>query len=255
MIRAIRAELHKAATLPATWVGCSVMVLSMMALTVLNALSARGDDAADSAFDVAFYGAPLGVVGSVVVAVVLVSSEYTANSPDAGGGRQIPTTLIAIGSRTRLLVAKAVAMVIVVVPSAAIAIGACIGVATALLGDSAGTPVALNEGLRRAGAVVVYWLLISFMALAVTALTRSGVIPLVFFIVNSAVLPPSFLLSRVTDLAFWLPDTSGFRLLSYGIGQSIDDAQLAMLPGTLVMTAWTLGLLAVAGIVMNRRDA
>lgn len=255
MTRGIGAELRKAASLPATLAGCGVMLLSMLALTVLNAISARGDDAADSAFDVAFYGAPLGVVGAVVIAVMIVSSEYTANSPDAGGGRQISTTLIATGSRTRLLVAKAVTMVVFVVPAAAISIGACLGVATVLLGDAAGASVGIDEGLRRAGAVIAYWLLISLMALAVTVVTRSGVIPLVFFIVNSAVLPPSFLLSRITDLAFWLPDTSGFRLLSYGIGQSIDDAQLAMVPGTLVMTAWALALLTVAGLVLNRRDA
>lgn len=255
MTRTLRAELRKALTLPAVFVGCAVMAGSMVALTVLNALSARGDDATESAVDIAFYGAPVGIVGALVIAVVLVSSEYTANSPDAGGGRQVSTSLIAMPSRMGLLVAKAITMVLIVVPMAAVAILASIGVAMVMLDDLVGGGVGWEEGSRRATAVIGYWMLIALMALAVTVLTRSGVIPLVFFIVNSTVLPPSFLLSRVTDLAFWLPDTSGLAMLSFGIGQSADEAALSMLPGALVMAAWALGLLVVAGLVLRRRDA
>lgn len=82
-------------TLPGGRAGIAVAMLGLIALTVLNAMTARralasGQPeliASASPFETAFAAMPLGTVGAVVLGVIAIGSEYTPNSPDAGGGR------------------------------------------------------------------------------------------------------------------------------------------------------------------------
>ncbi|GAB3689897.1 hypothetical protein [Nocardiopsis oceani] len=93
LVRLVAAEAHKAATLPAVWVGLAVAVLGAPAITLLNAFNVRNAVesgrleliAHTSPVEAAFAAVPLGTVGAVVLGVVVVSSEYTANRDDAGG--------------------------------------------------------------------------------------------------------------------------------------------------------------------------
>lgn len=254
------AELRKAASLPATWAAVLVALLGSVLITLLNSFSARA--ALDSGrtdqmgltspFELGYAAVPLGTVGAVVLGVVVISSEYTANSADAGGGRQITTTLAAAPHRMRLLPAKALTVVLAVVAAAAVTIPASVGVARLVIGDAAPETVSAEEMLHRFLGATLYWALMGLIAFAVTVLTRSGIIPLIVLIVNSSLVSFSLLLTNVTPLAHWLPDMAGRRLFG---GLATVEGGLDAGPGALVMAAWTLGLLVVAAAVFCRRDA
>lgn len=260
-LRALTAELHKAATLPAVWAGIAVALLGSLGITLLNALTTRSAIAggrahelvADtSTFETAYAAVPLGTVGAVVIGVVLMSSEYVAASPEAGGGRQLTTTLSALPQRLTVLAAKAVTVAALVTATAAVTIPACVALARGILGDGGHETVTGQEALLRSGGAALYWALTGLIALAITALARSGIIPLVVLVTNSALVSISLLLTNITPLAHWLPDMAGRRLFG---GIDTVDGGLDALPGGLVMGAWTVALLTVAGIVFARRDA
>jgi ABC-2 type transport system permease protein len=254
------AELRKASTLPASWVAVAVTLFGSAGITVLNAVAARTalDSGAResgelfSAFETAYAAVPLGTVGAVVLGVVVMSSEYAANSTDAGGGRQVTATLAASPRRTGLLVAKALTVVLLVALTAAATIPACIGVARLVIGSGPPETVSLDDALVRSLGAALYWTLTGLIALGITTLARSGIVPLVVLIANSSVVSFSLLLTNVTPLAHWLPDLAGRRLF---VGMPTVDGGLDAGPGALVMGAWTLALLAVAGVVFSRRDA
>lgn len=256
----LAAELQKATTLPAVWVGAAVAVLGSVALTLLNStgvrdalVSGRLEEAGyTSAFDTAFAAMPIGTVGAVVIGVVAMSSEFTANSPDAGGGRQIGTTLVAVPRRVTAVVAKAVAVVLLVLSTAVVAIPSSLAVAELVIGDAATTTVPLDEAVQRCLGATLYWTLTALLALAVTVFSRSGVVPLLVLVVNGSLVSVSFLLTRLTPLAHWLPDMAGRRL--FGDVDAVDGG-LAAGPGALVMSGWAVLLLVVAGRVFSRRDA
>ncbi len=257
--RVLAAELHKTATLPATWAAIAVALLGSVAITVLNAVSARSAvDAGTpelrftSPFDTAYAAVPLGTVGAVIIGVVAISSEYTADGAESGGGRQITTTLSAVPGRLRLLAAKALTVALLIIATAAVTIPACVGVAQLVIGDAAAETVTLDEALARSAGAALYWLLTGLIAFAVTVLARNGVIPLIVLIANSSLVSFSLLLTNLTPLAFWLPDMAGRNLFS---GLSMVEGGLDAVPGAVVMAAWALGLLAVAGALFTRRDA
>ncbi|MFD6446118.1 ABC transporter permease [Promicromonospora sp. NPDC060204] len=259
-------ELRKTVTLPASGLAAAGTLVGSAGITVLNAFGARaaldsgaqGARAFQSAFETGYAAVPLGTVGAVVIGVVAISSEYAANSPDAGGGRQITATLAASPHRVRLLVAKALSVLLLVVATAAVTISVCVALAGLIIGDTSGGPsgsdaaVGWDEATARSAGAGLYWTLTALLALAVTVLTRSGIVPLVVLVTNSSLVSFSLLLTHVTPLAHWLPDMAGRRLFG---GLSTVEGGLDVLPGALVMAAWTAGLLAVAGVVFSRRDA
>ena len=95
LARTVAAELRKTITLPAPLVAIGIALLGSLGITLLNASYARAALAGNPNFagfetspvETAFAAAPLGVVGAIVLGVVAFSSEYSANSVDAGGGR------------------------------------------------------------------------------------------------------------------------------------------------------------------------
>lgn len=260
MLSALAAEARKAMTLPATFAGLAVTLFGSSALTLLNAVSVRGAldagqpqrVASTAPFDTVLAAAPLGTVGAVVLGVVMISSEYTANRSDAGSGRQITATLAAIPRRLTLLAAKVVTVVVLVAVTAAATIPACLSIARAIIGTAEET-ISVDDVVARSLGVALYWTLTALMAFAVTVLTRSGIIPLTVLIVNSSLVPFSLLLSNLTPLAHYLPDLAGRHLLEGG--QFTIDGGLDPVTGTFVMGAWTLALLAIAGAVFARRNA
>lgn len=262
-MNAVLAEVRKAATLPGVLAGLAVALAGSIGLALLNGLTARNllasgrpdllAEDASSPFETAFAAIPLGAVGAVIIGVVVISSEYATTAADAGGGRQLSVTLAAVPGRTRLLMAKAATVVLFVVVTAAIALPASIALARSVLGVHAVETVPVSEMLGRCLGAALYWALSGLIALAIASLTRSGVIPLIVLIVNGSLVSVSYLLTQLTPVAHWLPDMAG-RSLFAGPHDAIEGA-LDALPGALVMIAWTIALLAVAGVVLTRRDA
>lgn len=254
------AELRKSATLPATWAGIAVTLLGSAGITVLNALSTRAAlEAGDpqyhgfaSPFETGYAAMPLGTVGAIVIGVIAIGSEYTANSADAGGGRQITATLTAIPRRPSLLATKAATVIVLIAATAMATVPACVGIARAIIGDTAVETVALDEQLTRSFGAALYWTLMGLIAFAITVMTRSAIIPLIVLIANSSIVSLSLLLTYLTPLAHWLPDMAGRHLFG---GLSMVEGGLDALPGAVVMGGWAVALLTIAAIVFARRDA
>lgn len=89
------------------------------------------------------------------------------------------------------------------------------------------------------------------MAFAITVVVRNGVIPLVVLIGNSSILSISYLLSKLTRLALYLPDAAGARLF---IRDDPSPHMLGPVGGGSVLALWTIALLVVAHITFSRRD-
>jgi hypothetical protein len=265
LLRQVSAETRKALTLPAVFAGLAVAVLGSLAITLLNSFSVRNAVASGnpelvadtSPIETVFAAVPLGTVGAVVLGVVVISSEYTANSSDAGGGRQITATLTAAPSRLSVLTAKAAVVTVLSALTTAVVVPAGLVLARTVIGDAANESVGTDEFAARSLGVFAYWALTALLALGLTTLTRNGIIPLILLIVNSSLVSFSLLLSDVTRLARYLPDLAGTAMM---LGPDPDlfvdpDLLLDPLPGGLVMAAWTAGLLVVAAVVLHRRDA
>ncbi|WP_406245413.1 ABC transporter permease [Microbacterium sp. M] len=262
LLRITLTELRKTAALPGARAGMAVAVLGSVALTVLNAVTVRSavtsghpERVADaSPFETAFAMMPLGTVGAVVIGVIAMSSEYTAVRTDAGGGRQITTTLTAIPGRLRLLTAKALSVMVLVATIALVTVPLSVLVANVIIGDAATEIVSLAHAVRRWAGGALYWILMGLIAFAITVLARSGIIPLIILIANSSVVSVSLLLTNLTPAAHWLPDMAGRNLFGFP-ADSVVPGGLDPTPGAIVMAGWALALLIVAGIVFRRRDA
>ncbi|WP_043627816.1 ABC transporter permease [Nonomuraea candida] len=257
----VAAELRKLLALPSALIALALGALATLGLAAMSTRSMRskldlGDPTAlahTTTMEVGFNLIPAGAIGAIVLGVVAVSSEYTPNGKDVGGGRQILASLTCTPRRGLLLAAKTIVLVLVTAVFAAVTISATIALSQVLLGAHGHPPgeVVAALGPRAAGGVA-YWVLIAVIAFAVTVMTRSGIVPLIVFIANTTLVSVTFLLTRLTPLANYLPDVAGAAMVGVF---APTEGMLAPLPGGLVMAAWAAGLLAVAARVFVRRDA
>jgi ABC-2 type transport system permease protein len=246
----INAELRKLLGLPTAWIGIVLGLLAAPALTVLNARSTRRaltDGLVDDPSDLALQNLGIGLLGAIILGVVAVSSEYTRTGDDAPGARQLTATLTAVPRRTRLLAAKIAALAAVVTLQGALTTAATLALTRIMHGTSIPTPE-----ISRAFAAVLYWLLLGLLAFSITLIARNGIITLTVLIVNSSVVSVSYLLTKVTPAAAYLPDIVGAHMFLRDIDGPVE---IAPLTAGLVMTAWVAALLAVAGHLLHRRDA
>jgi ABC-2 type transport system permease protein len=244
-MRALTAEVSKLASLPAVWVAGVLAVLLPSVIAGINSSSAHG------VIDTGYQELAFGVVGVIVLGVVGVSSEYVTESAESGGGRQITTSLSAVPSRLRFLFAKMSAVAIVGALLAGVAGAVTMGVVQIGLGELA--PVLGLDDVVRLGGVVCYWVYTALLAAGVTLLTRHGVVPLAVLIVNTSVVSVTYLLTKVTPLANYLPDMAGIRMFIRDLADS--TTEISPLVGGLVMTAWVGVVLGIAAIVFTRREA
>ncbi|WNV88365.1 ABC transporter permease [Umezawaea sp. Da 62-37] len=230
------AELRKLLTLPSARAGFALGLVLPPGILMISAVPE------EASRDAGFVQLILGVIGAIVLGVVSTSSEYTAEGEDSPGGRQITTSLTGTASRARFLAAKAGAL------ASAVAVLALV---TATLTLALTRPLPDNVVPRVVG-VVVYWTLTALLAHAITLLTRNGVVPLTLLILNTSVVSVTFLLSKITPLAAYFPDMAGSHMFLHRIASPVD---IAPITGGLVMAAWVFALLAVAAVVVHRRDA
>lgn len=262
-VRAVRAEFGKALSLPAVWIALAVTLGGTAAITILNVVFTRADAALPaaeqvydaSAFEAGFAAMPIiGVVGAIIVGVVVMSSEYAAAQTEAGGARQIATSLVAVPRRGVLFASKAIVVATIVLASALVTIPGSIGLATLMLQDLPTDAVPAVDAVWRSVGATVYWLCMGLIAFAITALVRSGIVPLIVLIANSSLVSFTLLLTNLTPLANWLPDMAGRNLFGFP-PDSVVPGGLDAVPGGIVMAAWAAVLLVIAGIVFARRDA
>lgn len=217
MLNAIRAEVVKLVTLPSTHLAAGVGVLGTTAIASLNSRVSP---------DAGFTALPFGTIGVIVLGVLIATGDG-------------PTAVLCVPRRWVLLGAKVVVLAVV---SAALA-----GVTV-----SAAVPFAALGGLGwRVAGVVVYWVCSALIAFAVGVLARSAVVPLVLFVVNSALVSVTYLLTKVTPWAAYLPDVAGAQMFARDYPA---QDMLSPVAGGVTMVAWAVGLVLVAGVVFARRD-
>ncbi|WP_182897372.1 ABC transporter permease [Microbispora sp. H10830] len=254
-MKALAAEASKLASSPAVWIATAAGVLVpgvIAAITASSALGAitRGTEA-NAAIDTGYQELAFGVAGAIILGVVGVSGEYVTESAEYGGGRQITTSLTVVPSRLRFLLAK---MSAIAISSALLAITATVttmGVVRVVLGEHA--PAWGADDVPRLAGVVCYWMYTALLASAITVLTRHGVVPLAVLLANTSVVSVTYLLTKITPLANYLPDMAGIRMFIRKLADS--TAEISPLTGGLVMTAWVTVLLVIAVISFTRRDA
>ncbi|MEV0609172.1 hypothetical protein AB0I61_22635 [Polymorphospora rubra] len=252
------AEIRKALGLPGVVVGAALAVVVPVGIAALSAFSLRnaldsgraGSLVTTSTVDSGFAELAMGVVGAAILGVVIVSSEYTANRVRAGGGRQVTTTLTATPHRLRVLAAKLTVLTALVALLAAVAVPLTLTTSGFLLGDHA-QPYGADHPARAVGAGL-YWLLTAWLAFGTTLLTRSGIVPLVVIVANTSLVSVTYLLARSVPAARFLPDVAGAQMFAR---EYHAPDMVGPVTGGLVMAAWTVALLAVAGAVFVRRDA
>lgn len=252
-MKALSAELSKLISLPAIWAAFAAGIVVAPVIAVLNSLSAlsaitRGVGTAVNA-DIGYQELAFGVMGVIILGVAAISSEYFTESEESGGGRQITTSLTAIPSRLRFLLSKAAIVAAASALLAIVAAAATMTVIRIILGEHA--PAFGSNDIPRLIGVIYYWILTALMALGITVLTRHGVIPLAILLTNTSVVTVTYLLTRITPLANYLPDMAGIRMFIELEGTGVTIAPL--LAGV-VMTVWVMALFTVAAIAFCRRD-
>jgi hypothetical protein len=248
MVSLIRAELRKLLGLPTAWAGLVLGTLPAPAIALLNARytgRSIADGTRTDTSDLGLVELGVGLIGPMILGVVVLSSEYTSTGEDAPGARQLTATLTAVPNRLRLLAAKTAALVLVVTAQAMVTAAATISI-TQMLYD---VPA---PALARVAAAILYWVLTALLAYAITMITRNGIVPLTLLIINSSVVSVSYLLTKVTDLAAYLPDIAGAHMF---IRSGDFPVEIAPVTAGLVMTAWVVALLAAGAVLFHRRDA
>lgn len=194
--------------------------------------------------EVGYIGLGLGVQGVIILGVLAVSSEYLTESSESGGGNQITTSLTVVSSRFHFLLAKASAVTAISILLSVVAILTTVSATNHILGEYAPA----FEASRLIGAVC-YWIFTALLAFGITVLTKNGIIPLAVLIINSSIVTVSYLLAKVTKLAFYLPDKAGVDMFMF-----TSDSFHTPFKGGLIMFAWVAVLFIVAAIVFHRRD-
>lgn len=244
-MRAFNAELSKLFSLPGVWLAFLIGVLVPPIIAALDSIAEKEDiieGVSTRLSEVGYIGLGLGVQGIIILGVLAVSSEYLTESSESGGGNQITTSLTVVSSRLHFLLAKASAVTVVSVLLSIVAILTTVSATNLILGEYAPA----FEVSRLIGAVC-YWTFTALLAFGITVLTKNGIIPLVVLMVNSSVVTVSYLLTKVTKLAFYLPDRAGSDMF-------MSDGFHTPFTGGLIMFAWVAVLFIVAAIVFHRRD-
>lgn len=243
--RATRAELRKLATVWTTWLAVGISVLLAAATAALAAASPNGAAGRTDAFA----GMSTAVIGVIVLACLAAGEEYAPRRRSEGvGARQVVDSLRAVPSRGAFLAAKALAVGVVTLIAAAVGIAVALAVSWIVAG---GIP---TFGWSVVAGTALYWVLTAWLALGFAVLLRNGIVPMVLLIVNHSMVSLSLLLSMLTPLARYLPDAAGMRLLGPPPPFPFLEP-LAVVPGALVLAAWSLVPLGAAWLVLRRRDA
>jgi len=258
--RLVAAEWTKLRSLRSTWWVLGVGLLFLPALAVSRMMSiAQIPEAVGSPGQVgAVYvtsGVALTQLAFCTLGVLVVTSEY--------GTGQIRSTLVAAPARLTALGAKlAVALGAVVVAS-------LVGLAAAWAGSAAwfeqtgmSIDLARAEDARIMLGVPLYLAAVTALAFGIGAIVRSSaagvatVLGLLLVVENGLGAIPW---DPIRTFVTYLPSSAGSRLLqSDAVGSVITtSSSTALSPwgGYGVLLVWVVGVLAVAGVLLRRRDA
>ncbi len=205
------------------------------------------DRSSRSPLDIALAGVNVAQLAIAVLGVLMISAEYSTGS--------IRSTLSAVPKRLPVLWAKlldyAVVSVVVMVPAVLISFFA----SQAILGNIPRLQVSISApGIARCVLMgAVYVMLVGIFALALGAIVRNTAGGIAFFAGIFFVLPPlMFTLPQTWNNAIsqYLPSNAGRQVFS------LDHAQHTLTPlaGGLVLAGYCAAAIAIAAVLLRRRD-
>lgn len=257
--RAIHSEWIKIRSLRSTWIGMAAAAIVMIGFGAIAAAAATGSVAGPGDGNGPFGGGgdPLTTVltGSTF-AVLLIGVLASLGGAREYGSRMITATVAAVPRRGQVVVAKAVALAAVVVPTAMIAVLGSYGVGMGILSASDAPTVSLTDSgvLTSLLGMTGYLTAIALIGLGMGVLLRSvagsiGVVVggiLILPNIAGALLPDSW----DTILRF-LPSSAA---ASFTEVEAASTSTLSAGTGVAVLAAWVLATLGAAIAVMRRRD-
>lgn len=251
-MRALKAELSKLFSLPTIWLTILIGALVPPLISGLDSAVEKEDIIAGVSTrisEIGYIGLQLGVLGAIILGVLVMSSEYASESSESGGGKQITTSLTAVSSRMHVILAKVGSVAILSMLLSIVAIITSMTVTRVILGEYAPA----IDSARLVGASI-YWVLTSLLAFGITVFTKNGVIPLSVLILNSSVVTVTYLLTQVTDWAYYFPDMAGSYMFIAGFSERTSHDILTPLTGGLIMFAWVALILSLSIIVFKSTD-
>lgn len=237
-VDAVRAELSKVLTLPATWLTIGGTVALSALLAFFFASQAAGSSGSLDSLDVAMAAPPYAQAGLFVLGVVVATSEYV--------GGQVRTTIVAMPHRVAQRLAATVALVLVALPAALVTVLTAVATSALVLGGEGGFPGAATMTRIIAGSSAYLVLMVVFSA-AIGSLTKRA-LPAAGALVLYLVVASPMLLGQ--PFAFYLPDIAGYTLMFTTAPEGAPPAPVAWL----VVVAWTLAALVPSIVVYRWRD-
>lgn len=249
LVHLVRSESTKLFTTPSTWIIAAVTILGSWPQAWSNAtaytLSSDDPRLFGEPVPPEFYGfsmAGFGYTFIVVLGALWAASEY-------GGPRQIQTTLTVTPRRGRVFAVKAAWLAITTAVIAFLTMGVAIMI-THAAADDVINPILLTPKIwALIGGLVASWTLTALIAFALGTLARTAIVPLIALM--PLVVGLGSFLAGIWAPARYLPVVAGDALYAApGGAVGLDPAV-----GGLVHAAWSLVLVAIAGVAFTRRDA
>ena len=264
MINALRAELLKMRTMPGVWVSFG-LAFPLTVLIVLAVLAAAGGFAGHTFYYVSTLSQRRQLLGAgyfsievlaPIIGVLCITSEYRQKT--------ITTSLVLVPVRTRLLLAKVIA---VALWSIFVALLGLVAVAAVALPWNAALGGVTSQVTDQIGAVVPGLLasavLLGLFGLGFGTLVKNQVAAILLTIGGTLILE-SILIALAKAIFHyelnWLPNGAGAALAGdiargFGGGNGHDGVRLlSWWQGGLVLLAWGLGPLTLGYFTTFRRD-
>jgi ABC-2 type transport system permease protein len=236
------------------WAVLALVALSV-GLGVISASTSHANDFGDD--DVVLFslvGLFLGQIAAVALGVLAIGAEYSTGT--------IRTTFVADPRRREVLVAKVLVVGVVVLAAGAVASAGSFYAGQPILHTNGyvaanGYPAAtLADGptLRAVAGGAAYLVLAALLGLGAGAILRStaaaisGVLALLF--VPTLVGVTGLLPGRIGDVVVKASPLSGLNVLA-----TVEHPPTGPWVGLAIVSAWTVGALLVALVLIGRRDA
>jgi ABC-2 type transport system permease protein len=236
----------------------AITVISTVALGVAVA-AAQSPSSTTPELDttrISLTGIDLGQAVVAVLGIVVMSGEY--------GQGMIHVTLAALPRRVTVLSAKAAVIIAVTLPAAALAVLGSLLFGATVLTDHGLAPasgyraVSLTDAtvLRAAGGTVLYLALIALLSFAVATIVRESVVAIGIVIGLLYAFP---VVAGLVSDPVWSRHLQQIGPMTAGLTITA-TTNLRLLPlspwtGLGVLAAWTLGALAIGGLLFRLRDA
>jgi hypothetical protein len=259
--RAIHSEWVKLRSLRGTWIGMAAVAVVMIGFGAIASAVSSGSVAPPDGGGNGpgpFGGAsPLSTVltGSMF-AVLLIGVLGSLAGAREYGSRMIVATVAAVPRRWQVVVAKAVALAFVVVPTALVAVIGAYSAGTGILSANGAATVSLNDDgvLTSLLGMVGYLTAIALLGLGMGVLLRN-VAGTIGVVVGGIMILPNIagaLLPDSWDTALrFLPSSaaSAFTEVAAAGGSTLSAGA-----GVAVLAAWVVAALVAAMATMHRRD-